>query len=381
MGAYLVNRFAGGRDAMECPSDIFKFAGLAGLFSTGISATFGTTSLALGGYANWTNYLSIWSTWWMGDAVGAVVVAPLLILCITEPRVKWRWMQFLEAVGLLLCLVLVGLVVFDGFFVPGNKNYPLEYLCLPFLIWAGFRYGQREVAVAMLALSGTAIWGTLHALGPFGRDSRNESLLMLQLFLGIVSVVTMAFAAAFTEHRRSEEQAQKLAVSDSLTGLGNYRKLIDTLDAETRRSDRTGRPFALLLLDLDGLKKINDAHGHVVGSRALCRLAHVLQSHSRNIDTPARYGGDEFAVVLAEADEEAARQVAQRIMKELAGDGEEPALSVSIGVAVCPQDGESIERLLRAADQSLYENKRRVEKPEAPHLQKIERPPSRKRRS
>ena len=137
-GAYLVNRFAGGQNAMHRPQDVFKFAGFAGMLSTCISATFGVTSLALGGYASWANYRTIWSTWWLGDAVGAVIIAPLLMLWILEPRPRWRWTQCLEAVSLLVCVVLVGLIVFDGFLVSGTKSYPLEYLCIPFLIWAGF---------------------------------------------------------------------------------------------------------------------------------------------------------------------------------------------------------------------------------------------------
>jgi diguanylate cyclase (GGDEF)-like protein len=357
-GAYLVNRFACGRNAMQRPQDVFKFAGLAGMLSTSISATFGVTSLALAGYASWANYGDIWTTWWLGDAAGAVIVAPLLMLWISKPHPRWRWTQFLEVVSLMMCVVLVGLIVFDGFLLSGTKNYPLEYLCIPFLIWAGFRHGEREAAVATFVLAGTAIWGTLHGFGPFARDSLNESLLFLQSFLGVVAVVTMAFAAAFAEKRRADEESRYLAASDPLTGLGNYRKLIDTLEAETRRSDRTGRSFALLLMDLDGLKMINDAHGHLVGNRALCRMAHVLQNHSRKIDTAARYGGDEFALVIPEVGIEVARQVANRISEWLAGDGEAPALSVSIGAAVCPQDGESIEMLLRAADRDLYEGKR-----------------------
>jgi two-component system cell cycle response regulator len=86
----------------------------------------------------------------------------------------------------------------------------------------------------------------------------------------------------------------------------NYRRLLGTLDSEIKRYGRSGRSFAVLLIDLDGLKKINDAHGHVVGSRALCRLADTLRIHCREIDTAARYEGDEFVLVLPETEEEAA---------------------------------------------------------------------------
>ena len=147
---------------------------------------------------------------------------------------------------------------------------------------------------------------------------------------------------------------------DPLTGLANYRKLVDELDVEIKRYSRTGRSFAILLLDLDGLKTINDTHGHLSGNQALCRLARVLRVHSRDIDTAARHGGDEFALILPEAEREAARQVAQRISDGLADDGEQPTLSVSIGVAVCPENGDKVEILLGAADRDLYEMKRRA---------------------
>lgn len=99
---------------------------------------------------------------------------------------------------------------------------------------------------------------------------------------GIAGHLVSAFD--FTEHKRVEERAQLLAVTDPLTGLGNYRCLLQVLDAEVKRFDRTGRPFAVLLLDLDELKKVNDYYGHIVGSRALCRLGDVLRVHCRAID-------------------------------------------------------------------------------------------------
>jgi diguanylate cyclase (GGDEF)-like protein/PAS domain S-box-containing protein len=157
-----------------------------------------------------------------------------------------------------------------------------------------------------------------------------------------------------TERRHAEEKVQLLAVTDLLTGLGNYRRLVEALDVEVKRTRRTGRPFAVLLLDLDQLKKINDRYGHLVGSQALCRLADVLRVDCRAIDTAARYGGDEFAVILPETTVAGARLVASRIRSLLATDSLQPTLSASVGVAAYPQDGETMEALLCAADRELY---------------------------
>ncbi len=167
-------------------------------------------------------------------------------------------------------------------------------------------------------------------------------------FDGMLASLVSAFD--LTEHKHSKEKVQLLAVTDPLTGLGNYRRFVEALDAEVKRTGRTGRPFALLLLDLDQLKKINDRYGHLIGSQALCRLAEVLRVF-------ARYGGDEFAVILPETTSAAARLVASRIRSRVATDSLQPPLSASIGVAVYPQDGETIEALLRTADRELYRMK------------------------
>jgi len=165
-----------------------------------------------------------------------------------------------------------------------------------------------------------------------------------------------------TNQRQLEDHLRHQAALDSLTGLGNYRHLAEVLDKEIKRSERTGREFALLLFDLDGLKKINDRYGHQTGSHALCRVADVL-SYCRVIDTAARYGGDEFAVVLPETGIEAANQVAQRICHGVANDGMGPLLSISVGVAVYPYDGEKIEALLRKADVAMYSMKAKKHEP------------------
>lgn len=184
----------------------------------------------------------------------------------------------------------------------------------------------------------------------------------------MVGSYAVALGGALVENARVFDRVHQLASSDPLTGLGNYRCLLDVLETEVQRSARTGRPFAVVLLDLDGLKHINDRYGHLVGSQALCRLAKVLSGNCRSIDTAARYGGDEFALVLPETDERAAQEVAARICDRLLADQRGPRLSVSVGVAVYPQGGFTIEELLAGADDALYamKSQRKIKSSEAP---------------
>jgi len=173
----------------------------------------------------------------------------------------------------------------------------------------------------------------------------------------------IAIKLDITERKTAEEQIRRLALTDPLTGLANYRRLLEALKSEITRCNRTARSFALLLLDLDGLKTINDAHGHQAGSRALSRVANILRTHCRSMDTIARYGGDEFVIVLPETGGEAARQVAQRISKGSRDDSEKPPISVSVGIALFPHDGRTLDELLAAADRALYREKRSSQRP------------------
>ena len=358
VGSYLVNRYANGRDCFDRPRDIFRFAGLAAVISATLSATWGATTLSLTGSARWTEYGSIWLTWWLGGAAADLVVTPVLVLWSRPSVHHWRRWQLLETAVLLVSLVVVSQLVFGGLFP--DKNYPLDFLCIPFLLWASLRFEPREAAAALLLLAGIAVRGSLWGYGPFVRGTQNESLLLLQAFMGVVSLMTLTIAAVVSARRRATERLRLMSVTDPLTGLANYRQLISVLAGEIRRSVRTRRPFAVLFLDLDGLKRINDRFGHLVGSRAICRVGEVLRHSCRAIDTAARYGGDEFALILPETGELEARQVTVRIAERLAADNEVPLVSASAGLALYPRDGETVETMLAAADRDLYEAKARV---------------------
>jgi diguanylate cyclase (GGDEF)-like protein len=195
----------------------------------------------------------------------------------------------------------------------------------------------------------------------------SQSARLLDASAGVAELVNavsyiVLLGATLLDNARLFRRVRTLAISDSLTGLANYRHLVDILQGELERSGRTNRSFSLLLMDLDGLKKINDQYGHVIGSRALSRVATILKLNCRSIDTAARYGGDEFAVVLPETNHFAAEQVVERVRNCLLADDENPPLSISIGVATFPKCGVTVQQLLEYADKSLYAMKEQSKK-------------------
>ena len=211
VGAYLVNRFAGGRHVFERSRHVLRFAVLAAMVSTTVSATFGVTSLSLGGVAPWPKYGATWLTWWLGDAGGALIVAPLLLLWFGRPRLRVEGRRLLEAGFMLACLLAIGEIVFGGWLPIPLRNRPIAFLCIPLLVAVAYRFGQRATATATFVLSGLAIWGTLRGFGPFAVGTPNESLLLLQGFMAVTTVMAMVLSAEVVESRRGEAARSRLA--------------------------------------------------------------------------------------------------------------------------------------------------------------------------
>ena len=207
-GAWLVNRFAGGTTVFDRPQGVFKFA-LTAAVSTIIGPAFGVTSLALAGFADWANYGPIWLTWWLGDATGDLLIAPLIILWSIPSKRRWNRREAVEVGILLLLLFVLSEAVFGGWLTISAKNYPITFICGPIVIWTAFRFTQRETASGIFILSAIAIWGTLHGFGPFLSETENQSLLVLQSWTAVLTITAMALSAGMAERRRAEEALQQ----------------------------------------------------------------------------------------------------------------------------------------------------------------------------
>ncbi len=313
--------------------------------------------------------------WWVARMLLAVLLLVAIIVDRFLPRSRHPGFEIAGA--LLTVLVLTYLITISLRHLPQEINAlpgailpnPWNLLPAPLYWMAGFGFKHR-LATTDSAFDRAIYSSTwLHAAAQVA-SCQSEHLLdspfgFAQLL--IVTAFAVILGGALLDNARLFDEVNHLASSDPLTGLANYRRLLNVLDSEIERSGRTGRPFTVLLLDLDGLKKINDTLGHLVGSRALCRLANVLRINCRTIDTAARYGGDEFAVVLPETRDGEAQHLIVRIRERLAADKETPPITASIGAAVYPEDGTTIEKLLSAADRFLYAAKAR--RPKRGHRQ------------
>src|SRR5713101_61784 len=214
-GAWIVNRFAGGTTVFDRPQGVFKFA-LAAVVSTIISPVFGVTSLALAGFADWTNYGAIWLTWWLGDTTSDLLIAPLIILWSIASKRRWNTREAVEVGILLLLLFVLSEAVFGGWLTISARNYPIAFISGPIVVWTAFRFTQRETATGIFILSAIAIWGTLHGFGPFAEETENQSLLALQYWTAVVTITAMALSAGMAERGRAEEALRE---SEARTNL------------------------------------------------------------------------------------------------------------------------------------------------------------------
>ncbi len=196
IGAELVNRFAAGSASFERPQGVIRFAALM-VPATAISASVGLFSLWAGGLAESSRMLVVWLTWFLGDLGGALIFTPLIVLWSRKAGRRPVPGGALEGVALAVILGVIAWFVFHG-------NMPASFAVLPPLVWAALRFGRRGAASAAVATSLIALFGTLQEGGPFAQDSINESLLMLQLFVTVITLTALVLAAGTRVRQRVE---------------------------------------------------------------------------------------------------------------------------------------------------------------------------------
>lgn len=188
--------------------DVLKFL-VAAMLCSSVSATIGNVALFVTGASVTGSFESFWITWWLGDLTGALTFGPLLLVWLTRSQNILPQNRLLEAAILILLLSVAAIATWSQSAPTPVRFYPLTRLIVPFLLWAAFRLGHRGVTLAILTVSAFAVWGTVHDSGPFVGTSPNDSLMVLQLFIGTNAVTFLFLVAVVEERRRAEEAVRK----------------------------------------------------------------------------------------------------------------------------------------------------------------------------
>ena len=229
--ALFLKRFIKFHNTLNRIQDVIGLAIIAAL-STTISATVGGITLLLTGSEIGQVFFTVWYTWWIGDFLGALVVTPLILVWFTHLPIEWKWRYVKEGMPLLILLLIVTWYVFG--YQPSSQvtHEALIYVIFPFVIYAALRFTQIGAVSVVFIVSGIAIWGTAVGIGPLVRFSINESLILLQTFMGVVSLTALTLAAATSQQQGAEEALnQKLDDLAKLNEasqnfLGNFDRLL-----------------------------------------------------------------------------------------------------------------------------------------------------------
>ena len=310
VGAYLINRWSDGRGTFASPAGVARFAILS-FIPTEISATIGVLSLALGGFAEWSNFGSIWLTWWLGDLAGALVITPVIFLWAESTRQSLRGWELAESIAIFASAGAIGIIAFSPLFEQTLQT-PLGFLAVVPLMWSALRRGQRDTSTVALIFSCFAVWDTLAGAGPFAQPNLNESFLLLLMFMISIAIPSLALSADVAVRRRTEEELRR--TQDELNQRVDRRTAALTATNLALREEIDRRKHAELVLveqrvhleEAQRLAKLGSwvrdiEHDKAIWSDELCEI------YGRE---PGKYGGsfDTFLQLVHPDDRERARE-------------------------------------------------------------------------
>jgi diguanylate cyclase (GGDEF)-like protein len=321
---------------------------------------------------------------WAYDRVVRIVSWVFILATSTIVAVSGLWPEAQPSIFVLLAVAgLFVLVVHDllpsatlgpaKFVVEGSVGITLATLLVlltgreasPFFFVFPLIVGGAALVVSgQVTLVVAAAASLAYLLAVFaGPDAAPSPMTLATVGVNLTAIILLAYVALVIarEQRRARDAAIRLSTIDSLTGLFNRTFFFAAIDREIARSARSGRGFCLLMMDLDELKTINDRFGHFEGDRVLRGVGEVIREGVRRIDIAARYGGDEFVVLLPETDPTGAYVLAEKIrigVADLVLPGTDARTTLSVGVVAYPQDGQTADELMITADRAMYGSKR-----------------------
>lgn len=388
LGAWLLTRDGSFDKSLPTLPDYLKLAVFGGFLASSLSALIGATTLLLSGILNADNYLQNMIRWWMGDALGVLLITPLILawFLTSPPRADKR--QLTESVLIFGLTALAGQIVFLGWFHDSIGHVARGYWMFLFIVWVAVRLHARGTTIVLLITAIQAVVGAYLGVGFFGDDLAKTQLTNFWFYMLVLSVVGMALATyisarkrmedelrenearlrlLITERKEAEEKIHTLAYYDALTHLPNRRLLMDRLHRAASVSARNNHFDAVLFLDLDHFKTLNESKGYDVGNLLLLEVARRLESISRDGDTVARLGSDEFVIVLEalSIDQGVAAAQAEMVAGKIQAALSQPYrlndlthhITLSIGIVLFRGQQENVEDLLKHAEVAMYQAK------------------------
>lgn len=353
LAAYLLQERLHFRNNLSRLRDVTALVVAPVFGSTLISSTLGVLNLSVSSVISWSNFYSVWLTWWVGDLMGILIFAPLILAWSNQELVEWGKSKRVEFALFYTTLIFFASIVF----LSSQQAGPIAYLILPFIVYSGLRLRPIGAATTNFIIVIIAVLGTIASRGPFTQSANMEAnLILLLAYIFVFAVTSLLLAAAIEERERAHETIHHQTYHDALTGLHNRFYFFEQVNQIlTQKPDSS---YVLFKINLDRFKVINDSLGYSLGDRLLSEIGGRIKEAMDSKGFFARLDGDEFIAFLDQnQNEKLVKQTAEQILESLKSpfllDEHELYVTASIGISLFPNDGTDASELLRNARSAL----------------------------